>query len=54
MYGGTIKCPECGYDFYCETIYSSIDCPRCGTVINLQPLPVVEEEVQADGTILPD
>lgn len=49
MYGGSIRCPECGYDFYCETIYSSIDCPRCGTVINLQPIP--ELVIEAAGSV---
>lgn len=46
MYGGAIICPECGYEFYCETIYSTIDCPRCGTIINLPEIPVAETEAE--------
>lgn len=50
MYGGIIKCPKCGYDFCCETIYTSIDCPSCGEIINLEPLPDAPVEA-ADATV---
>lgn len=50
MYGGVVKCPTCGYEFYCETINSTIDCPRCSTVIGLQPLP--EPTAQTTGAVV--
>ena len=39
MYGGVVLCPECDYEFYCETVNTEIDCPRCGKMIALPELP---------------